>query len=274
MRNHYIPRFILRNFVEDGVIHVYDKERDTVQQVSANSSFVIRDFYDDRLEELLAQLEGPLSADLNSIMDSYRLSAPFKMPDSHVLKRCRQLVLLQLMRTPYAKEVGMAALDDVDIHVLLERLAKAGFEDVPQEAVAKVIDHYRVDGAKSRGSRLWSHSLLAFLADPAKVLPDVVPAILNKGVILAKTKSALVLSDRGAMSTASEDAPLTDPRSEIFFPVSPSICVSLAGERDRIGTVTLSSAETRRINLSTVRHSQRWVASHAQRLLKSLAHPR
>lgn len=274
MRNHYVPRFVLRRFARNGVIHVYDKEADTIRQVSAGSSYVIRDFYHDDVEHLFAQIEGPLSAVLESILTSCRDNARFQVPDGRVLECCRQLLLLQLLRTPHAKQIGMRALDDVDTGELVARLASAGFPDIAEDTVAEIVDRWRDDGARDRGSTLWSLSLLNFMADPAKALPNVVPAVLNKGVILAKTRSAFVLGDRGAMSTATDKAPLTDPRSEIFFPVSPGIGISLAGKRDQIEVTTIETDHTRKINLSTVAHSQRWIASHSNALLKSLANPR
>ncbi len=122
MRNHYIPRFILSNFVRNRVIHVHDKQDGKTRPTNEGKLFVIRDFYQDDLERLLGEIEGTLSADLNSMLTSCRTGAPFRIPISRVLECCRQLLLLQLARTPYAKKVSTTALDEVGISELLEDL--------------------------------------------------------------------------------------------------------------------------------------------------------
>ena len=117
--------------------------------------------------------------------------------------------------------------------------------------------------------------LLQFLHSPAEVLPDVVRATLDKGVLIAEAEpgSAFVLGDRGAMSTAGKGKHLYHANSEIFFPLSPDIALSLAGKRNRIEQVLVGKVAVRAVNRSTVEHND-VVVSHSDALLKSLANPR
>lgn len=274
MRNHYIPQFVLREFAKGDVIHVYNKTNGKIHPSSPKDLFVIRGFYHDVVEQVFAQIESKLSGELKSILKSYRNNTALEIPDSRVLACCRQLVLLQLLRTPYSKQTGVSALDDTNAEEFVQRLAKAGYDNVDGELVRRSLQRWKEDAAKDRESRLWSLVLLQFLESPAKALPDVVPAVLGKGVLLAKAESAFVLGDRGAMSTATSDKPLSHSDREIYFPVSPDIAVSLAGPRDRITRSTLDVATTRKINTSTMGCSREWVASHSITMLASLANPR
>ena len=274
MRNHYIPQFVLREFSDnDGMIQVYDKNAREIRRSSPKDLFVISGLYHDSVEDVFGRLETRLSLCLRSILDSCRTNTNFTMPDNHVLQCCRQFVLLQLVRTPWAKETGVRALDDIDTKELLGRLANAGFDNLDEAVVHEMVDQSRKDANKKRRSRLWSIVLLDFLADPARAMPDVIPAVQGKGVYLAKTESAFVLGNRGAVSTATKDKPLFHEDREIYFPVSPDIAISLAGNRDQILRCTVDTAPTRKANLSTMEYSD-WIVSHSSRLLRSLANSR
>ena len=279
MRNHYIPQFVIREFADkDGMVYAYSKSRGDIRRLSPRDVFVVRNFHVDLVEQAFENLETHISPDVKSILKSCREDAAFGMPDSRVLERCRQLVLSQLLRTPWAKNSGTRNLGEKTADEELARaLAAAGFdtnvEEIKREA-RESEKRWREDAMRNRNSAIWSRSLIDALNDPAKAYPGITKAILAKGVMLAKTDSAFVLGDRGAVSTATPDKPLPHPESEIYFPASPNVAISVAaGRRNQIARVTVDRAATRRINRSTVDCSD-VVVSHSERLLRSLANPK
>ena len=260
MRSHYVPQFVLREFTDKhGMLWMYEKSRDEIVRCGTKDALVINGYYHDDLERIFAQIEGEQSSCLKAVLDFCRTGTR-SMSDDQMLTCCRKLVLMQLLRTPYAQATGVQALDGVSASEMVRRLADEGLDNVDEDAVDRLIRRHQEDAARIRGSKLWSIVLLDFLEDPAKALPDVVPAILGKGLILAETESAFVLGDRGAVSTATEDSPLYDAKSEIVFPASPDIAVSLAGDRNVVQRVAMNRHGTRQLNLSTMSISNRVVS--------------
>ena len=170
----------------------------------------------------------------------------------------RYLTLLQLARTPYAKEIGIGGLGEADaIDDLAKDLADAGFDLTNADTLQRFKEaeqRVRADAERMRGSSVWSGSLYNFLEDPSEAMPDVVKAVMDKGVVFAKTgpRRSFVLGDRGAVSTAGGGRNLDDPSREIYFPVSPDVAVALGGGRDQIEVVDLDMDAIRRVNLSTM----------------------
>lgn len=276
-KNHYVPQFILSEFVRDGTLFVLQKSNGQVRRsTNTEDVFCVRGLYHDAIERLFSQIEADLSKDLKVLLRAARDRNVIKLPREQMVASCRKLLLLQLIRTPYAKKIGVRGFvdDDEPDRELLEQVSGAGF-DVDSTEVREAYDRVRADALQERRSRMWSMSLLRFVHSPAEVLPDVVRATLNKGVLIAEAErgSAFVLGDRGAMSTAGKGEDLYHANSEIFFPLSPDIALSLAGKRDRIEPVSLGKASVRAINRSTVEHND-VVVSHSDALLKSLANPR
>ena len=260
------------------MVYAYSKSRGDIRRLSPRDVFVVRNFHDDCVERAFERLETRISLDVKSILKSCREDAAFGMPDSRVLERCRQLVLSQFFRTPWAKNSGTRNLEERTAHEELVRaLAAAGFETNDEETMREAWEsekRWREDAKRNRNSAIWSRSLIDALNDPGKSYPGITKAILDKGVILAMTDSAFVLGDRGAMSTATADKPLPHPDSEIYFPASPHVAISVAaGRRNQVARVTVDRAATRRINRSTVNCSD-VVVSYSERLLRSLANAR
>ena len=279
MKNHYIPQFVLNEFIDRkrGTIHVYDKGRCRFYQSSPADLFAISDFYDDLTEKKLSELEAKISPVLKSMLDSHRNGTKPNMTNDLMVDCCRALVLLQFRRTPWAKQLATRAIHKKgrDERDMAEILASHGFDpDVENLRLAQRAEEYYVqDARKSRRSEIWSKLIVDAIDQTGLAMPNTSKAVLGKGVQLAKTESAFVLGDRGAVSTATAVKPLSDPDRELFFPVSPDIALSIIGERDEIQSVVLTKERTRTINLSTVGCCDK-IASHSGRLLRSLANPR
>ena len=273
MKNHDVPQFVLREFIDSkrGGIHVYDKRKQTFYLSSPDDLFAIRGFYDDQTEKKLAALESKISPILKSILHSRRNGTSPKVTDNDMLSACRVLVLLQLIRTPWIKDIASRDIDkrpmaDVEDH---------GIDPTEENLqwARELRERYTQDARKTRESEVWSKSLVNAIERTGLVMPDVSRAVLDKGLIVAKTQSAFVLGDRGAVSTATRARPLSDSDRELIFPVSPDIALAIAGQRDQIQDVEINKIGTRGVNLSTVRHNNK-IASHSGSLLRSLANPR
>ena len=130
MRNHYVPQFVIREFADkDGMVYAYNKRNGKSWRSSPRDLFVIRNFHDDSVEQAFERLETWISPDVKSILESCRSNTKFDMPDSRVLERCRQLVLSQLFRTPWAKNSGIRNLNErIADDELVCGLAAAGFD--------------------------------------------------------------------------------------------------------------------------------------------------
>ena len=279
MKNHYIPQFVLNEFVDSelNTIHVYDKGRDLFYQSSPADLFAIRDFYDEQTEMKLGGLEGEIAPVLQCLLRSCRNGTTPSIASDQILGCCRALVLLQFRRTPWAKELSTRYIDKRRRGELemAEILSSHGLEPNEENlSTAQMAEaHYVQDARKPRRSEIWSKSLVDAIDQTGLAMPGVSGAALNKGVVVVKSESAFVLGDRGALSTATADKPLSHPEREVFFPVSPDIALSIAGEQDQVRYVDVSKGQTRSVNLSTVRCCDR-IASHSSRLLQSLANPR
>ena len=277
MRNHYIPKFILRQFVNHrGMVYVYDKKTRVIRESLPDHVFVVNKLYDDQIEDLLAQVESWISSILRSALNSSRNNTKLAMPKSDVLECCRYLAVLQLGRTLYAKKLGVEGLGDgLSDEELVSELEEAGFAtDGHTLQRARESQDALLDELKGRKtSKAWMRTMLDLMRDPARAYPDVAKAVLDKGVVLVTSDSTFVLGDRGAVSTATPDKPLYHPDSEIYFPVSPDVALSIHGTKDQVVYFNADRAATRRANLSTIQHSD-CIVSNSERLLQSLADPR
>lgn len=278
MRNHYIPQFVIREYADkDGMVHVYDKATAKIRQSSPNDVFVIKGFYDDAIEKELAAREAQIAPVFKAALKSCRDRTAFTASKGALLTCMRYLVLLQLTRTPYAKGIGVHGLDDADpMDDLADELAGAGYDLTDADTLREFKEaekRVRADAAKTRKSRAWSSAICNFLKDPSKAMPDVVKAVMEKGVVFARAgRRSFVLGDRGAVSTAGGGRNLDDPRKEIYFPVSPDVAVSLGAGKDEIVVIDLDMQTTRTVNLSTMRCCS-LVIGRSKRLLASLAAP-
>ncbi len=258
------------------MVYVYDKKRRTIRESLPDHVFVVNKLYSDDIEALLSKVESRISLIVKSMLNSRRNNDKLVMPKSEVFECCRYLAMLQLGRTLYAKQLGVEALGEgMTDAELVSGLEEAGFPTnsdtlrEAREAQAALLDE--IKGRTT--SRAWMTTLLNLIRDPALVFPDVVQAVLAKGIVLVTSDSAFVLGDRGAVSTASVDKPLDHPDSEIYFPLSPDVALSVAGKKNQLAYYHADKAATRKVNLSTIRYSN-WTVSNSERLLRSLANPR
>ena len=276
MRNHYIPQFIIRQFADpEGFVYVYEKKAKKIRRLKPKDVFVLNNLYDDDVERLLATVEGRMSQTLVSVLASCRNSTKAEASEAEILGCCRYLAMLQLGRTRFAKDIGVEAVGrgwtDAELE---ERLVEAGFraEELDRAKQAHAEELAKLEG-RGKESGAYRQLMLKLIANPADVYPDVAKAVVGKGVVFASSDSAFVLGDRGAMSTARAGRPLGHSGSEVYFPVSPDIALSIHGPKDRLSFVRIGGEATRSANLSTMAHNE-WIVSHSARLLRSLANPR
>ena len=276
MRNHYIPQFIIREFADsEGFVHVYVKQAKKIVKLTPKDVFVVNNLYDDDVEHLLARVESRISRTLTSVLASCRNGTRPEVTEEQILGCCRYVAMLQLGRTRFAKEIAVKAVGrgftDAELE---ERLLRAGYsvEDLDRARQVEKEELAKLEG-RGKESRAYRHLMLKLIGKPADVYPDVARAVFAKGVVLGSTDSAFVLGDRGAVSTARAERPLDHPRSEVYFPVSPDIALSIHGPRDRLSFLKVGRSATRTANLSTMAYND-WIVSHSPRLLRSLANPR
>ena len=276
MRNHYIPQFIIRQFADsEGFVYVYGTEAKEIRRLKPKDVFVVNNLYDDDVEHLLARVESRISRTLKSVLGSCRSGTKPNIPEAEILDCCRYVAMLQLGRTRFAKDIGVEALGRGHTDAELEdKLVEAGFrvEDLGRAKRVQVEELAKLEG-RGKTSGAYRQFMLKLIGNPAEVYPDVARAVVAKGVVLASSESAFVLGDRGAVSTARAERPLDHPRSEVYFPVSRDIALSIHGPKDRFSFLKIGRDATRTANLSTMAHNE-WIVSHAVRLLRSLANPR
>ena len=113
MRSHYVPQFVLREFTDKhGMLWMYEKSRDEIVRFGTKDALVINGYYHDDLERIFAQIEGEQSSCLKAVLGFCRTGTR-SMSDDQMLTCCRKLVLMQLLRTPYAQATGVQALDGI-----------------------------------------------------------------------------------------------------------------------------------------------------------------
>ena len=276
MRNHYVPQFIIREFANSaGFVYVYGKKAKEILTMNPKDVFVVNNMYADDVERLLARVEGGISRTLTTILACCRNAAKPEIPVAEILGCCRYVAMLQLGRTRFAKEIAVEAVGrgftDAELE---ERLVGAGFsvEELDRAREVEKAERAKLEG-RGKESGAYRQLMLKLIRNPADVYPDVAKAVAAKGVVLASTASGFVLGDRGAVSTATAERPLYHAGSEVYFPVSPDIALSIHGPKDRVSLQKIGRDVTRTANLSTMAINE-WIVSHSRRLLQSLANPR
>ena len=250
---------------------MFDKQTGLIRASNTASVFAINGFYSDEVEASFARLEAKLSSGLKSILGTIRGNPRSIRPrDDEVLACCRRLLYTQLLRTPFAWELGKSALKDYDVDDFIGRL-KASFV-LDEDDIRREVHRQLEDASKDRGSDLWADAMGRMLSSPAAVSPRLFPAIYNKGITfgIAPPRSTFVLGDRGVVSTATQAEPLTHPSRELFFPVSPDISISVAGRRNQLSSTSVGVDQVRQINRSTIECATRYVVSHSGGLLRAL----
>lgn len=113
-RDHYIPRFILRNFTDqNGHFYCVRKEDKLIFKTSPHNFFLEKDLYTENLEDgtkstqietELSQIEGEFSEEINKIIDAARSESNLALDPSDEEKLLR-FINCQINRHPYNEEL-------------------------------------------------------------------------------------------------------------------------------------------------------------------------
>jgi hypothetical protein len=218
-RQHYVPRFLVRNFASRGAqhVHVYDKSNDRTFRANVINVAVEAGFYDFRIgdeiisiEAGLEQLEGSAAPILDRVVTQQSL-ARLTEPDFAVVAR---FIAAQIMRTPRLTEQS-----DRMAEQMRQRLRKQGHDPklVPQLKPLTADEKRRLSAT--------------FVQDSAAF----VPLLLDKLWMLARADAApgFYVSDNPVTLHNSRrfgprgNLGLAVPGIEIYLPVSADLCLSL-----------------------------------------------
>lgn len=243
-RQHYVPRFLLRNFAPAGEeqVHVYDKSNDRVFRAHIANVAAESGFYDFRIgdevfsiEAGLGELEDAAAPILRVVIKEQSLA---HLTEQHFVVIAR-FVAAQVMRTPH-----LIAQSDRMAEQIRQRLRERGDDPdlVPQLQPLTPEEKRRLSAS--------------FVQDSAAF----VPLLLDKLWMLARTDAAsgFYISDNPVtLHNSRRFGPLGNlglavPGIEIYLPLSADLClgmycrtlfVDLPGAEDgRIGRLRRAAA--------------------------------
>jgi Protein of unknown function (DUF4238) len=218
-RQHYVPRFLLRNFAPAGEeqVHVYDKKNDRVFRAHIANVAAESGFYDFRIgdevfsiEAGLGELEDSAAPILRGVIKEQSL-AHLSERDFVVIAR---FVAAQVMRTP-----SLIAQSDRVAEQIRQRLRESGDDPdlVPQLQPLTPEERRRLSAS--------------FVQDSAAF----VPLLLDKLWMLARTDTApgFYISDNPVTLHNSRrvgprgNLGLAVPGIEIYLPLSGHLCLAM-----------------------------------------------
>jgi Protein of unknown function (DUF4238) len=271
-RHHYVPQFLLKNFVtSDGVVFHFCKDRPElgISRRKPANVFVIGHFNTQTeadgsrntiVESGLAHIEGLTKTVIDRVISAARAgSAPQLTLDERL-----QLAIffaIQHRRTPEARDfankrrIWTRYLDDVFAE------ARRRWPQQEQKIVKLETDEER--------QRIIANGLVH---STLKVSPELVELIILRGLcvfhVTNPDKSLLIGSHP---SVRLGNGPLTNPEVEMWLPIASDVAIGLGnGQRPELYIPVSRPDWIRRLNASTAAQSHEFVGN-SEELVKSLA---
>lgn len=291
-RQHFLPRFYLENFSNDGLVSVYDRESDEVRRQQPVNTGVIGHFYtmeDDQgrrrfeLEQLLGEYEGKskpvidklaareeINEDERSDLAIFVAFAAMRTPDVvDSLKAFNNGLITKIMKSMYsdADEVAARLRDDSE------------YADKSQEAL---LDEARsmVELAQTGALEVTTQHRWA-VGMAIKMAFEVAP-------IFAGRDWVVLHRDNERKSFITTDAPVrltTTAKREsnfwgvgygnadavVFFPLKASCTLALLGESGDFRHMEIGTEKIRDLNMAMASKCQRFLIGRDDALVRSLA---
>lgn len=291
-RHHYLPKFYLNGFSQDGLVAVYDRDENEFRLQQPKDTTVIGHFYtmEDaegrrryEVEALLSEYEGKASPVIKKLADHEGINAD-ERSDLAIL------IALAAMRTPDIVEslklakagfiLDVAKKLFADAETVAERLrtdqlyADVSEDEIVEEA-KQMVDMAQNDGLAVNIDQKWAVSMAIRMAF------EVAP-------ILAGRDWLVLVRESEKKSFVTTDAPVTltttGPREEnfwgvgygnddalILFPLTQSCVLAMFGNAGDLRRTTANTEQMRHINLAMADRCQRFIVGRDASLLKSLA---
>lgn len=291
-RQHYLPRFYLDGFAKEGLVSIFDREKNEIRRQQPKDTTVIGHFYtmEDELgrkryeiEAMLSEYEGKASSVIKKLAAKQEID-PEERTDFAIF------LALGAMRTPdmvgSLKSMNSDLITNIakrmyaDVDTVVAELAKdkdnAGKTPEELQADAQMmVDLAQNDGLTVETNEKWA------VATAIKMSLTVAP-------ILAGRDWLVVHSDSDKKSFITTDAPVlltTVARREnnfwgigfanndamVIFPLTSSCIVILHGNSGNFRHIDCDRDYVRKVNIGLAEHCQRFVIGRDESLVASLS---
>lgn len=291
-RQHYLPRFYLEGFAKDGLVAVYDREKDELRRQQPKDTTVIGHFYtmEDgegrrryEVEALLSEYEGkaspvikklaakePINAEERSDLAIFMALGAMRTPDIvESLQHISSGMILEVAKRIFSN-VNAVAVD------LRKRPENAEKSDDELRAEAQLMaDMARTGGFTVETKQKWA------VAMAIKMSLEIAPIFAGRNWIIAHR-------DNQKKSYVTTDAPVfltsTEPRKNsiygvgfgtsdafVAFPLTQSCVLLLHGMDGDLRHIEANAEKIRRTNLALASGCKRFVVGRDAALVQSLA---
>lgn len=243
MRQHIIPKSVLKNFTDDkGHLYCFDRDRDVIYSTTPNRAFRQKDMYTFKTkdgesvyqgEERLSRLEGGFQQAITKILDNTRLG---NLPqfNSEEIDTIRLFLMVQLRRSRTMRKRMQPEGDKLFYNSLGKGIRK--IKDVNRGHVVGKEFEVLLD-LVNRKEDLCQYALVNAITGP---LPN---ALRTKGICIGLVEDskrvALAIGENPVIVVREGDISISDPRAEIFMPIASDVVVSLAGTNEHRSLVKI-----------------------------------
>ena len=289
-RHHYVPRFYLKNFVNDkGYLWVYDRQEDTYSEQRPEHTAVQKDYYtikdkhgnkDTEIEKLFSMIESKASAVIKKIVSGVSINQEDK--DNLAL-----FISCQMARVPeYEKRIADATEESMKAtgRLLVYSVERAeeiikqstknksnkGSNTLTPQALFDFIQggQYKISFSKewSLGTMLQSaHRLSGYFAK------------MDWLILYAPNKHFFIISDNPYTLVPPKDKYLTNsgvgiitPGAQKVIPLSSKVSLVMGDVGGRYLVKNIRSLWVRNMNINSAQNSSRFIYAKDKELLESI----
>ncbi len=291
-RQHYLPRFYLDGFAKEGLVAVYDRDKNEVRRQQPKDTAVIGHFYtmEDaegrrrfEVEALLSEYEGKASpvikklatkdtitADERTDLAIFMALGAMRTPDIvQSLQQMNSGMILEMTRRMYADVNTVAA----DLRKDPDYAGKSN-DEVLSEAQL-MVDMAQNGGLTVQTNEKWAVRMAI------KMSLEVAPIFAGRNWVIAhrdNDKKSYITTDAPVLLTS------TRPREPsiygigfgsedafVAFPLTQSCVLMMHGNEGGLAHVDADAAKIRRTNLAMAEKCKRFVVGRDEALVQSVA---
>lgn len=272
MKQHIIPKSVLRNFTDDiGHLYCFDRVREMTYKTTPTRALRQKDMYTFKnkygekvylVEELLSRLEGRFQQVVKKVLDNTR-SGILPQLTSEEINPIRSFCMVQLRRS---RTVWNRMQPDGE-KLFFDSLRR-GIQKRTELNQSPLTDKEIAD-LENLVRRREDLSKFAWVSAILSPLPD---ALLKKGIVIGfiedTKRRALAIGENPVIVAKERSMDLSDPKAQVLMPISSDVVVSLAGTQEHRERVKIdhmvSDFNGRIVNQSDT------VGTRSERLTKAL----
>lgn len=290
-RQHFLPRFYLEGFSEDGMLAVYDREKNEVRTQSPENTGVIGHFYtlEDiegrkrfELESMLSEYEtkaapvilklaakGEISPDERSYLAIFVALAAFRTPDI--------VDSLKLFHSGLLRDIANNLYSDVD-QVKEQMRGKPGSptseEEIEKEA-KEMVEFIQSGEFEITTNHPWAVGMAIRMG------LNIAPLLSGRNWTILHSddeKKSFVTTDAPAILTTTEPRPKSiygvgfgNTDAVVVFPLTQSCVLVISGNEGAFEHKLIHDERIRACNLAMADRCQRFVIGRSSALVASLA---